>query len=215
MADITNEFNVRMPSGVSRKSDGDDLMRQHWRSLSSTISTEHHFLDSTKSAGIHRKGSARVFVQTSPPSGSADRDGRLWLDSAKSRLWSLRTGSTKSHLLGGAANEDAIHFSFDSHISPSVKAQRVIVSFSTGGTNKLPNKRSAGNKPIYYGIVFDEIPTITITPELFTPTQPLSAFASKPTTSTFSAVVWDTALDAEASSGTVNITLDGFVSNFS
>jgi hypothetical protein len=81
LANITGDWNASMPSGVSLISEGDDLLRQHWRSIQSTLNTEHFFSDSATSAGIHKPGSARVFhdvaSRLSAP-GTKDDDGRLF-----------------------------------------------------------------------------------------------------------------------------------------
>ncbi len=98
MADITGDWNKNMPSGSSLRSQGDDLMRQHWASLQSAIEDEHYFTDSPTTAGIHKQGSARIYTgtasQVSSPSDVTNAEGRL--------MFATDTGDL--HLLGGSAN---------------------------------------------------------------------------------------------------------------
>ena len=156
MADITGNFNKAMPSGTSRKSDGDDLMRQHWGALGSTWTEEHHFTDSAKSAGLHKKGSARAYVKSTASASGPDRDGKIWLNSANSRAYILRD-SSRTNLLGGSPNEQILHFSFSSQAdrAPAVVAQTVMFSFTTKRAN------AASLVTFTFPILLDAPPTIT------------------------------------------------------
>lgn len=136
MADITGNFNKNMPSGTSRKSDGDDLMRQHWGALGSTLTEEHHFTDSTASAGIHKKGSARAYVKSTVSAAGLDRDGKIWLDSANSHLYVLR-GSSITNRVSVSPNEQAVHYSWDSRAAIAVGEQLVTFSFTTDTINSV------------------------------------------------------------------------------
>ena len=62
MANISGDWNKSMPSGSSSISDGDDLQRQHWTSLESTLATDHRFGSSETLAGYHKPGTARVYT---------------------------------------------------------------------------------------------------------------------------------------------------------
>lgn len=209
MADITLRWNVNMPSGTSRKSDGDDLMREHWRSLDSTWTTEHYFSDSRKSAGIHKKGSARAYVATTPPASSLDRDGRIWLDSANSDIYLLRD-SGRTNLLAPRPSRQVVHRSFVSGVSPAATGQLMALSVKTKFTT------NTGLNRIYYGIVFDDVPTINATAEatgILTETQ---VTVTNPNTSAASFLAVATSDGAtRLSNWTLHALITGFVSNFS
>ncbi len=208
MADITGDFNINMPSGTSRKSDGDDLMRQHWRSLGSAWSTEHYFTDSATSAGIHKKGSARAYVDTTYPVSSLDRDGKIFFDSALSRTFVLR-GSTVTNLIGGAPNEQAIHLSAISRITPAVVAQAVTISYSTTLISATLNEFT-------FPIIFDDPPVIVGTVQRANATDQPFIFLETVSVSDFSFIVFDHNADAnDASDHTVNFIITGHVSNMS
>ena len=198
-----------MPSGTSRKSDGDDLMRQHWRSLESSIEEEHHFTSESTRAGIHRKGSAKAFVQTSPPASGADRDGRIWLDSANSDIYLLRD-SGRTNLLAPRPSRQVVHRSFVSGVTPAATGQLMALSVKTKFTT------NTGLNRIYYGIVFDDVPTINATAEatgILTETQ---VTVTNPSTSAASFLAVATSDGAtRLSNWTLHALITGFVSNFS
>jgi len=87
-----------MPSGSSSISDGDDLLRQHWASLESTLATDHRFGSSETLAGYHKPGTARVYTGLS----SALSATNLPTDVEEGRVFAeLDTG--KLYLLGASA----------------------------------------------------------------------------------------------------------------
>ena len=52
-----------VPSGASLQREFDDLYRSDKSILEATLNTEHYYTDSSKtSAGVHRLGSARVYM---------------------------------------------------------------------------------------------------------------------------------------------------------
>lgn len=94
MANISGDWNKSMPSGSSSIADGDDLLRQHWNSLESTIGQEHAFSSTATLAGYHKPGSARVYTGLSSAL-SADNlptdveEGRLFTELDTGRLFLL------------------------------------------------------------------------------------------------------------------------------
>jgi len=93
-----------MPSGTSLISEGDDLLRQHWDSLDTTIVEEHYFNDSAASAGIHKPGSARVFygpASATSAVGASTDDGRLYLESDTGNLYQVGQAQTRANYGGG------------------------------------------------------------------------------------------------------------------
>lgn len=73
-------WNKNMPSGSSSIQHGDDLLRSDKSVLEATLNTEHYFSGDTlsaASAGVHRLGSARVFVGSSSAVSGVGHEGRL------------------------------------------------------------------------------------------------------------------------------------------
>lgn len=208
MADITGDFNINMPSGTSRKSDGDDLMRQHWRSLGSTWSTEHYFIDSAISAGIHKKGSARVYVQTTAPASSLDRDGRIWLDSATSRSFILRD-SARTTPISGSQQESPLLISRQFDRSSLNTTRLVTVSLTTSVELGM-----AGGGAKTWDMIFDEIPNCIATIERNNATDFVGVMIKKISTNSATFVTFDGGL-AFTSKCTLHALLTGWVSNFS
>ena len=199
-----------MPSGTSRKSDGDDLMRQHWGALGSTWTEEHHFTDSAKSAGLHKKGSARAYVKSTASASGLDRDGKIWLNSANSRAYILRD-SSRTNLLGGSPNEQTIHFSAISQSVPAVIAQAVTLSFVTKIVSNTQN--------IYtYPIIFDKPPLIVGSVQVSNVIDRPFVILDNVAASAFSWRVFDALASVntwDASAHTVNFWISGHVSNLS
>ncbi len=209
MADITGNFNKNMPSGTSRKSDGDDLMRQHWGALGSTWTEEHHFTDSTASAGLHKRGSARAYVASTASASGADRDGKIWLDSVNSDIYLLRD-SGRTNLLAPRPSRQIVHRSFISTVAPVATSQLMTLAFKrkfTSNTNQ--------NRP-YFGIVFDDVPTIIAQAETSAILTEGQVTVTNPTVSAASFLCVATSDGAtRLSNWTLHALITGFVSNFS
>jgi len=197
-----------MPSGTSRKSDGDDLMRQHWRSLDSTVSTEHYMSDSVTSAGIHKKGSARAYVQAAAPTSSLDRDGRIWLDSATSRSYVLRD-SARTTPIGGASQESPLIISRQFARSSLNTTRLVMLSLLT----QLETGQVGGGAKTW-DMIFDEAPACVATIERNNATDFVGVMIKKISTNSATFVPFDGGL-AFTSKVTLHALLTGWVSNFS
>lgn len=79
MANISGKWDKTKPAGTDPVSQGDDRMRSHWDALQDSWQEEHYFSASPTSAGIHKAGSARVFVGplSDLSADGADDVGRL------------------------------------------------------------------------------------------------------------------------------------------
>lgn len=83
MADIRS-WNAAVPSGTSSIRDGDNQIRANAAFVQEVVNQEHYFdtaSASSQSGGVHKLGSARVFMNATRASiatpASADSDGRL------------------------------------------------------------------------------------------------------------------------------------------
>ena len=117
-----------VPSGTSSIAQGDDDIRSTKSSMQAWWEQEHYATDgSTNSAGVHKLGSARVYMGASPSALSnptGDNNGRLMHTSSTNGLWiadgsnSTWTLVTNSITLGAAQTWTALQ-GFSSGISAS------------------------------------------------------------------------------------------------
>ena len=87
MSGITIGWNNAAPAAGDNAGSADDEMRSLKTNLQGGLNAEHLFPSGGGYAGVHRAGSARIFSGTSSAVSSADTDGRLMIDSTKSRLY--------------------------------------------------------------------------------------------------------------------------------
>lgn len=99
MSGLTVGWSNTSPTATDLVGQGDDEIRSLKSNLQGALDAEHLFPAAGGYAGVHRAGSARVFVGTSSQVSSTDTDGRLMFNSTLSRLVYLN--STSSTLIGG------------------------------------------------------------------------------------------------------------------
>ena len=173
MADISGNWNKNMPSGTSLISEGDDLMRQHWGSIQSLVQDEHYFNDSLSSAGIHKPGSARIFVGPSSAMsavGATTDDGRLYLEEDTGNLMHVGQAVTRANygggvclatdytdsnpvlgdIIGGGTNDDARYASIAAEWGPASGDTWGIVSNSSIKYVTVPSNLSG-----YFAVNFN------------------------------------------------------------
>ncbi len=183
-------------------------MRQHWGALGSTWTEEHHFTDSTASAGLHKKGSARAYVASTASASGLDRDGKIWLDSSTSRAYILR-GSSITNIIAFAPVQNPVIISFNSTVTPAVDAQLVMVSLTTRFVTNTNQ-----NRP-YFGIVFDDVPVITCSGDGAGVENEIVVSIFEPNTSSASFKAVDVSTSGRESTWTLHALIVGHVSNFS
>jgi hypothetical protein len=164
--------------------------------------------DSTTSAGLHKKGSARAYVQSGLPTAGLDRDGKIWLDSSTSRAYILRD-SARTNYLAFAPVQNPVVISYNSTVTPAVDAQLVMISLHTRFVTNTNQ-----NRP-YYGIVFDDIPTITCSGEGAGVENEIDVSIFEPSTSHASFKAVDVSTSGRESTWTLHALIVGHVSNFS
>lgn len=99
MSGTTIAFDITTPTATDLVGQGDDAIRSLKSNLQGALDAEHLWPVAGGLSGVHRKGSARVFVGPSSQVSSADTDGRLMFNSTLSRLVYLDSAS--STLVGG------------------------------------------------------------------------------------------------------------------
>lgn len=97
---ISVVWDVTTPSGTSLAGTGQNDIRSLKTTLNQVLDSEHVFgATGGSNTGVHRKGSAVVFVGASSAISSTDTNGRLMLTSDTSRLHHV--GSDNTIVLGG------------------------------------------------------------------------------------------------------------------
>lgn len=99
MSGIQIGWSNTSPTATDLVGQGDDEIRSLKSNLQGALDAEHLYPAAGGYAGIHRAGSARVFVGTSSQVSSSDTNGRLMFNSTLSRLVYLDSAS--STLVGG------------------------------------------------------------------------------------------------------------------
>lgn len=99
MSGVTIGWSNTSPTATDLVGQGDDEIRSLKSNLQGALDAEHVFPAAGGLAGVHRAGSARVFVGPSSQVSSADTSGRLMFNSTLSRLVYL--DSVSSTLVGG------------------------------------------------------------------------------------------------------------------
>lgn len=101
-------FNKDQPSGSSRLRDSDDVLRSDKSIVKATLEQEHYFNESASStsAGIHKRGSARVHVGTASQVSTVGDDGRLMWATDTNALFYLSSASTIELTRSGHSHDD-------------------------------------------------------------------------------------------------------------
>jgi len=97
---ITAGLNTAVPSSTSQAGVGYQDLQSIKTTFQQVLDSEHNMPSSGgANSGVHRKGSAVVFVGAASAISSTDTDGRLMLDTTNGRL--QHAGSSDTQFLGG------------------------------------------------------------------------------------------------------------------
>ena len=121
-----------LPSGTSNIALGDNDIRSNNSVLQAAWEDEHYFLDgSAGSAGVHKAGSARAYVQASAPTAVLP-SGQIWLDTDTDRLYIAEAAGTGSWttVLGEVTLGSAQTFTALNEFTSGVSASQI----TTAGT---------------------------------------------------------------------------------
>ena len=124
MSGTTIAWDSTTPTATDLVGQGDDVIRSLKSNMQGALDAEHLWPSAGGYSGLHRKGSARVFVGTSSQVSSADTDGRLMFNSTLSHLVYL--DSARSVIVGGVS---AIHGPASGVLS--VVTQRLVMEAGT------------------------------------------------------------------------------------
>lgn len=119
-----------LPSGISNIALGDNDIRSNQSVVQAAFEDEHYFTDgSANSAGVHKEGSARAFVQATAPTAVAPK-GQLWLDTDTDRLYVAEAAGTGSWttVLGDVTLTSAQTFSALQEFTSGVSASQLTVT---------------------------------------------------------------------------------------
>ncbi len=94
-------FTDQLPSATSKVADGDNEFRQLKTFMKNWWEDEHYGMDgSTNSAGVHKTGSARAYVQAAAPTAVQPKGG-IWMDTDNQTLFVHDDTSWLTAGLGG------------------------------------------------------------------------------------------------------------------